>query len=248
MSAFEIINLESCLSTNSILAQMAYAPHGTVVATHTQTAGRGQRGNSWEAEPGKNLTFSQVLRPASLPAQRQFELSMVVSLAIARIIDSRLPHGMRCTIKWPNDIYVGLEKICGILIENKLAGPAIERAIAGIGINVNQTEFLSDAPNPTSVALLNGRHTIDLPAMLRDVTEAIYGDFNAYEESGNPTELRDRYFSRLMWTAGEHPFATPDGRQWLDRIASVGFDGILTLASGRSFAFKEISYVIPTDR
>ena len=102
--------LDSCASTSSELALCDDAPHGFVVAARSQTAGRGQRGNSWEAEPGKNLTFSILLRPRSLHPARQFELSMVVSLAIADAIDKLLPAGLRTIVKWPNDIYVGLEK------------------------------------------------------------------------------------------------------------------------------------------
>ena len=100
---------------------MPDAPAGTVLAARMQTAGRGQRGASWEAEPGKNLTFSQLFRPDRLHAARQFELSMLVSLAIADTVDDLIAHtGLSAKIKWPNDIYVGDRKICGILIENKL--------------------------------------------------------------------------------------------------------------------------------
>ena len=146
-----IVTLDECDSTNTVLSSMPEAASGTVVATRRQTAGRGQRGNSWESEPDKNLTFSQLLMPRMLPAARQFELSMIVSLAIADSIDAHLPDGIRTCVKWPNDIYIGREKVCGILIENRLTGSRIERAIVGAGINVNQRVFTSDAPNPTSI-------------------------------------------------------------------------------------------------
>ena len=149
----EITVLDSCRSTSSEFTDPDRFRHGAVIATREQTAGRGQRGNSWEAEPGKNLTFSMLLRPRGLHAARQFELSMVVSLAIADAIDALLPQGVRTAVKWPNDIYIGMEKVCGILIENRLAGPFIEYSVAGIGININQRRFLSDAPNPTSAVV-----------------------------------------------------------------------------------------------
>ena len=161
--------LDSCDSTNAVLASRPDAQHGTVVATRSQTAGRGQRGNSWEAEPGTNLTFSLLLRPQGFPAARQFELSMLVALGVADVLNSLFGRlgfrDLKARIKWPNDIYVGHKKIVGILIENQLSGAGIDRTIVGIGVNVNQTRFLSDAPNPTSVALLTGR-TLALEPLL----------------------------------------------------------------------------------
>lgn len=242
-----ILRVDSCTSTNALLSAMADAPHATVVCTRRQTAGRGQRGNSWEAEPGKNLTFSMLLRPVALHASRQFELSMVVSLAVADAIDAVLPEGVGTQIKWPNDIYVGLEKICGILIENKLSGSDIERSIAGIGINVNQRVFVSDAPNPTSVILKNGGAETDLDAMLDDLVGRIGRYWAAYETSGDAEGLRRSYMGRLMWTDGIHPFADADGA-FEAHICDVAPDGMLLLSNGRRYAFKEVSYTIGRTR
>lgn len=236
--------LESCTSTNTVLAARHDAPHGTVVATHTQTAGRGQRGNSWEAEPGKNLTFSMLLRPAALQAAHQFELSMVVSLAIADAIDEQLSPRVRTTIKWPNDIYIGAEKVCGILIENRLAGMNVEQAIAGVGINVNQQKFLSDAPNPTSIIHHNEGQEIALEPFLNRVCGMILDYWADYEAKPDTEALSKRYFSRLLWTSGEHPFADADGT-FDAHIEAVDPDGILHLSNGRSYAFKEVSFLIP---
>lgn len=238
-----ITNLDSCTSTNAVLAADTDAPHGTVIATRNQTAGRGQRGNTWEAEPGKNLTFSMLLRPDELPVNRQFELSMLVSLAIADAIDSQLPEGIRTSIKWPNDIYVGMGKICGILIENKLEGAAIGRSIAGIGINVNQRLFRSDAPNPVSLIMLNGGRETALDEFLADVTQRIARTTDAYLVAPTPAALKERYMSRLMWTTGAHPFSDADGR-FEARIIDVDLDGMLHLSNGKSYAFKEVSYII----
>lgn len=237
--------LDCCGSTNSELAARVDAPHGAVVATREQSAGRGQRGNSWEAEPGKNLTFSLLLRPSRLPAARQFELSMAVSLAIADAIDSLLPEGLHTSIKWPNDIYIGLEKVCGILIENKLAGSMIERSIVGVGINVNQQVFVSDAPNPTSIIIHNGGWSIELKMFLSDVCARIIGLFDAYETSGKPAELKAAYMDRLMCTRGEHTFADAAHGTFEAHITDVDFDGTLTLSNGCRYAFKEVSFIIP---
>lgn len=240
---FEI--LDACTSTNTLMSGRTDAPHGSVLAARAQSHGRGQRGNSWESEPGRNLTFSLMLRPAALPAARQFELSMVVSLAIADAIDALLPEGVRTTVKWPNDIYIGLGKVCGILIENRLCEARVDSSIVGAGINVNQRRFTSDAPNPVSVIHHNGGRETDLDTFLRDVTARITADWDAYSAAPDPEALSERYFARLLWTTGDHPFRDADGRTFTSHITSVASDGTLTLANGRSFLFKEVSFIIP---
>ena len=126
----------------------------TLVTADYQTAGRGQRGNSWESERGQNLLLALVARPAFLPAAAQFRLSQTVALAVA---DTVARYTDDVAVKWPNDVYVGDRKICGMLIEHDLAGPAIARSVTGIGLNVNQTVFRSSAPNPVSLRQLCGR-------------------------------------------------------------------------------------------
>lgn len=239
----EITVLDSCRSTSSEFTDPDRFRHGAVIATREQTAGRGQRGNSWEAEPGKNLTFSMLLRPRGLHAARQFELSMVVSLAIADAIDALLPQGVRTAVKWPNDIYIGLEKVCGILIENRLSGPFIDYSIAGIGININQRRFLSDAPNPTSVILHNGGVESDLSESLKDVCTRILEYWARFEANPDPHRLKNEYFRRLIWTEGDHPFADASGR-FMAHITDVDSDGILHLSNGKTYAFKEVSFLI----
>ena len=113
-----------------------------MVTAYRQTAGQGQRGNSWEAEPGKNLTFSILYRPAGLPPMAQFAMSEAVALAV---VDFLGVHGLEAKVKWPNDIYVGDRKICGILIRHSITATCVDYSVIGVGINANQTEFLSDA-------------------------------------------------------------------------------------------------------
>ena len=158
-----IIWRDTCPSTNSDPAVLdPEAPHGLVVAAREQTAGRGQRGNTWESGPGLNLSFSIVLRPAGIHPARQFCISEAVALAVAETVEEELcRNGVDdpVYVKWPNDIYVGDRKICGILIENTITGTHIDKSIVGIGLNVNQREFLSDAPNPVSLIQLTARET-----------------------------------------------------------------------------------------
>ena len=137
-----------------------------VLVADYQTAGRGQGTNSWESERGQNLTCSLGFSPDGVKASRQYILSMAIAVALTETL-AGLPHPV--SIKWPNDIYVGDKKICGILIENMLKGEHIRHCIIGIGLNINQKRFVSDAPNPTSMALESGHD--DFTASLVDVKD-----------------------------------------------------------------------------
>ncbi|MDE6276664.1 MAG: biotin--[acetyl-CoA-carboxylase] ligase [Muribaculaceae bacterium] len=247
----EIVFVQSCGSTNTELASLPEPQSGLTVYCHTQTAGRGQRGNSWEARPGENLTFSTMLMPALLPASRQFEMSMFVSLAIAETLGR---HGIEASIKWPNDIYAGGDrKICGILIENSLSGSRLERAVVGVGLNVNQTVFESDAPNPVSMRMLTGK-SYPLKPLLEEVVDAILRELAAYEEgstAADAAKLKARYRAR-MWRgeAGRlYPFRdTATGERFRASVADVASDGTLSLLdeSGkmREYLFKEVEFLL----
>lgn len=239
-------------STNTTLAAMgASATHGTVVRAVEQTAGRGQRGNTWESAPGANATFSIVLYPAGWPASGQFELSMIISLAIVRVLRSILgkdfPQPVK--VKWPNDIYVADRKICGILIENTLSGNRIERMIAGIGININQKEFVSNAPNPVSLWQLTGTE-LDVEAIVRDVARAILDDTEQYIAAPDLRRLTVSYFSSL-WRGDGHEYEwvdTATGKRFRAAITEVAPSGLITLrhADGlpHTYAFKEIQAIL----
>lgn len=147
-----IIHNQSVSSTNDLAAECNEP--WTIFIAEEQTKGRGQRGNSWESEPQKNITFSITLAPDFLLASDQFYLSKIVSLAVIYTLEDL---DIEAKIKWPNDIYVGDKKICGILIENCIdTEGAILKCVAGVGINVNQTEFKSSAPNPISIKSILG--------------------------------------------------------------------------------------------
>lgn len=249
MSGPEIRWVESAGSTNTLMvAEADRLSHGAIIAARRQTAGRGQRGNTWESEPGKNLTFSMLLHPSDITAARQFEMSMVVSIAICRAIEKFVP-GKKVKIKWPNDIYIDDRKICGILIENTLLGDRIDRAIVGIGINVNQTEFLSDAPNPASLIHYTGRQ-LNLDEILETVGSTILRGLRVYSQHKNPVLLNQIYFSRL-WRS-DAPYLWRDNNRnenIYGRITRVDADGMLTLAPSdgspaRRYAFKEIAAIL----
>ena len=152
----KLIFLKNLPSTNTYAASLVKekeVSEGTIIYTNYQSAGRGQGWNKWESEENKNLLISIILFPSMIKPAEQFLLSMAVSLGICDFLDL---YTTTISIKWPNDIYVNNDKIAGILIENSIMGDLIEHTIAGIGININQSKFLSDAPNPVSLTNLTG--------------------------------------------------------------------------------------------
>ena len=155
MPPITYIHLTEVDSTNTYLMTLPRDPTQPYVAVHAdyQTAGRGQRGNTWQSAPGQNLLGSIRHHPTFLRPEQQFVLSQLIALAIVEELSDLLPCAAEdLRIKWPNDIYWRDRKLCGILIEYQLSTTAIEQAIIGFGINVNQTDFGS-APGDTTLRL-----------------------------------------------------------------------------------------------
>ncbi len=160
---FDIIRLKTVDSTNNYAKAIMdeLYPKPFIVIADEQTKGRGQQGNSWHSEAGKNLLFSMGLFPTNLRADEQFMLNKLVSLAAYRFIYNYA--GKQTAIKWPNDILAGKNKIAGILIENFISAEKLNKSIVGIGININQTDFPKDLPRAVSLKLLDKKtyHTAD---------------------------------------------------------------------------------------
>lgn len=240
-----LIHLPETNSTNSYLQALCNrqpVEELTTVLTDFQSAGRGQRGNSWESEPYKNLLFSLVLYPTFLEARQQFLISQMVSLAIKETLDEYTPD---ISIKWPNDIYWKDQKICGILIENSLSGMNLDRSIIGIGLNINQELFVSDAPNPVSLKQITGR-TYNRSTLLQHILVRIRQDYQALQRGETEAIVR-RYIQALYRNEGLHPFSDADG-PFLARIADVEADGHLVLEDDngllRRYVFKEVQYLL----
>jgi BirA family biotin operon repressor/biotin-[acetyl-CoA-carboxylase] ligase len=195
---YNIIFLDKVDSTNRYAEKLLSArklPEGTVIWTRDQTSGRGQGSNTWESEPGKNLTFSIILYPEFLHPSRQFLLNKAVSLGILDYVKSILP-AHDCTLKWPNDVYAGAGKLGGILIQHHIAGEEIVSTIAGTGLNINQEKFSSSLPNPVSVRQLLGRE-LDLQDQLDAVLSCLdkrYGQLR----SGGETVLDEDYNANIL--------------------------------------------------
>ena len=247
--AFTIKWFDTIDSTNSeALRQFKESDDFTVFAAKYQTSGRGQKGTSWESAVGKNLTFSIVLKYSNLKIENQFVISKIVTLGIKRYLKSR---SIDAKIKWPNDIYVNDNKICGILIENFLSGDILSGSIAGIGLNVNQELFSSDAPNPISMKnTLNRDFKLEeeLEALSGFIYEIYYSYFN-YLSSSTENRLDGEYRESLYRLEELHAYEeTPGNERIFARILGIAPDASLILekedGSTKMYQFKEIRYIL----
>ena len=193
----DIIWLERVDSTNDEARRhISEIDNLSVLSALEQTKGRGQRGNRWSSQPGENLTFSLVVKDFRIKANEQSAISQATALSLVDLLSR---HEIKARIKWPNDIYAGDEKICGILIENSLKGSEIDWSIIGIGLNVNQTAFPEDLPNPTSMKLCTGNSN---PYNTREILEEFMGIFTGYYReylngNGALDRLEEQFVSNL---------------------------------------------------
>ncbi len=231
---WKIVHIDETDSTNRWLREQG-GEEDMVVWADYQTAGRGQGQNHWESERGQNLTFSVLLHPEGVLANRQFSISMQVSLALCEALEQHIGD---VSIKWPNDIYWRDAKIAGILIENRLHGSEVRDSIIGIGLNVNQRRFVSDAPNPVSLWQICECET-DRETLLKDILSAMQRLLGQ--------EVRPQYLSKLYRREGFHPYVDAKGA-FMAQIVDVQEDGHLLLQDEegqvRRYAFKEVSFVI----
>lgn len=240
-----IIHLEEKDSTNTYLKDLLLrqeVEEGTIVIADFQTGGKGQRGNSWESNKGENLLFSIVLYPNTIKANEQFIISQVVSLAIADFLKKFVDD---ITIKWPNDIYWQEKKICGILIENSLTENNINESVIGIGVNINQTIFFSDAPNPVSLKQITGEE-YHLKTLLEEIRDTILLYYKQ-AVSENRAAIISHYKASLFRKDGYHLYNDGE-KDFSARIKDIEPNGLLVLETDegieRKFAFKEIKYKI----
>lgn len=247
-SSMKIIWIESAQSTNAeILRYWDHKDECVVLAARCQTHGRGQKGNSWEAEPYKNLSFSVVWSPDGFAANRQFAISEAVALSVVDLLSR---YDIEAKVKWPNDIYVGDEKICGILIEHSLMGRGIVRTIAGVGINVNQMNFVSDAPNPTSMTVLTGKE-YDLENLLAEFLQILKGNISQLATDEGISMIHKRFCGEMWRFDGKaYPFKEKETEEEFEGvITNVKENGLLQISSkdrteSREYAFKEVEFLL----
>ena len=235
--------IEYTTSTNDDARGAEYGHMDVVWAEH-QSAGRGQRGHTWHSNEGVNLTFSTVLTPTFLTAVEQFMLSEVVALSL---VDTLAEYGIEARIKWTNDIYVGDCKIVGMLIENSLGNGSLARTIAGIGLNVNQTEFDPSLPNPISMSLVAGRE-FDREEVLARLHTNILSLYEALRR-GEKEMLQSRYRATMYRLGEKHPYALADGTVFEGEIRGVRPSGELQIEHSsdgvlREYLFKQVEFII----
>ncbi len=261
-----LIELASVDSTNTYASQVVADgdfEDGTVVWAHDQFAGRGQHDHLWSSESGKNLTLTICLKPRFLAPDRQFQLNKAIALGVLDFICSVVSpppvtrhlspvtrhaspvtcHALR--IKWPNDLYVGNHKIGGILIENMIMGSTLETSLAGIGININQTGFSPDLPNPVSLINFIGHET--------DLKEALYALCGFLNKRylrliQNDLAHPDQEFDQNLLGFDQWRTFLRDGSELEGKIKGVDHTGrlILETHSGEALYLNhgEIEYVI----
>lgn len=222
----------------------------SVYAAKFQTAGRGQRGNKWSSAAGQNLTFSVLLnfthpQMPDFAVRNQFLLSIVAALSVSDLLQKL---NIRSSIKWPNDIYIGRRKVCGMLIENIVGNTGLEHSIIGIGLNLNQTEFPPELVNPTSVLVSSGLRTVP-EHVLDDFLDIFSGYMPYLSDIEGINEIRNKYVSRL--------FGLGVSREYHDCLRNVDFTGTIKGISEEglllmempdktvsNYSFKEVSYII----
>ena len=240
-----IIRLDETDSTNNFLRHYnlpADNAMGVAVARH-QTAGRGQGSNTWESEPGKNLLFSVKIKPFDIPIGKQFVLSMTMAIAIKEVLDS---YSAGFTLKWPNDIYWHDYKISGTLIETTVSGKSLSSCIFGIGIDVNQKLFLSDAPNPISLCSITGGDE-DLDLLLNNILLS-FQKYYAILLTQGTAAIVCMYNDMLYRKFGYHAYRDANGC-FDAKIVRVEDTGTLVLCdtngTTRRYAFKEVAAILP---
>ena len=239
-----IVYLAETDSTSSYLKAQCKEMHldeFTTVVTDFQYSGHGQAHNSWESEKGKNLLFSFVFYPEFCPARHQFYLSQLIALAIKDTLDC-FCSGF--SVKWPNDIYWKNQKICGILIENELCGETIQQCIAGIGININQQIFRSDAPNPVALIQIINEEK-DRKEILHQIMVNVLDYYRLLKEGGTSVIVH-RYIHSLYRKDSFHRYKDAEGI-FFARIAGILPQGALMLedkaGSVRTYHFKEVAFL-----
>lgn len=238
--------LSKCHSTNDIAAEMIQSGinvfEGTVIITDNQTAGRGQRGNVWEASIGENLTFSVIFKPDFLKASDQFQLNVAVSLGVFDFLSEFIDENL--SVKWSNDIYYEDKKMGGILIENTLQGYNIGYSVVGIGLNINQMDFGN--LRATSLRKISQNPLkYDLSEMLSKLSENLEKNYLKIKQ-GDYKSLKNRYLAN-MYRFKEYHYFKRNGQMFTGQIIGIneiGKLGIETEGMILYFDFKEVEFVI----
>ncbi|HRN94937.1 MAG TPA: biotin--[acetyl-CoA-carboxylase] ligase [Chitinophagales bacterium] len=240
-----VIELEETTSTNTeakLLIEKEKPLEGTVIIANKQTKGKGQQGNSWQTEAGKNLTCSYILYPVFLSADKHFYLNMVVSLAVKEACEVVLEDEVK--VKWPNDVYYGNKKIAGILIENSISGATVITSVVGIGLNVNQTEFDTELQNAGSLKQFTG-HDVLLQKIQQDLN--IYLEKYYLQLRQQHFHFLQRAYTEALFRYNQTAYFKKGEQTFKGEITGIARDGKLIIESGGKemrFNMQEVKFVI----
>lgn len=240
--------LAECLSTNATLLSMVAKnspSEGTAILAHYQTQGRGQIGRKWHSKAGLNLLTSLLLRPNSLAISDQYLLNVYLSIAISDYI---IAQGIdEISIKWPNDIYIGHSKVCGLLIQCSLKGKTIQSAVVGIGLNLNQTLWPSYLPNPISLSSATSL-SYDITAEAMRVYACLDKRYQQLLDGDHDSLLRtyhDRLYGRDTVATYYIEGQAAEGRiKGIDNEGRLLIDWVDAAASIQAYRHGEIEYSI----
>lgn len=219
-------------------------PEGFCLTTDFQSGGRGQIGRNWHSASGKNLLVSYVFYPRKLPVHEQFLLNVWVSLAVrATVISFGLK---RVSIKWPNDVYIGNKKVAGILIQNTLQGHEIKNSIVSVGLNVNESDFPTDIPNPTSLAVEAGQ-LFDRESVLSKLHEHLDEGYRQILTADKYGYVRALYEANLFGRQDWYLYRREDNSTFRARVRKVTDEGYLILENQENgyekYSFRQVSLV-----
>ena len=240
----KIIKLDTINSTNSYLREMAIhqdIDNFTVVTANHQSEGKGQIDKKWITEPNKNLTFSILLKEKYQIPNKKY-INIAVSLALYDWFTQKKVKNL--SIKWPNDIMAGSNKLSGILIETMIRGSKIYHTVIGIGINVNQQQFSTEIKSASSLSLETDK-TYNLDLLLLEILPMIQHRIQAFL-SGEFKELEEAYSKLLYRKNILSDFLDNQGNQFIGSITGISEDGNLLISmengSVREFGIKEVAF------
>lgn len=241
---FKVKTVDETTSTNSLMQELLKAGklnNGDVIRANYQSRGIGQVGNLWESEKGKNLTFSLFLDTHFLDASEVFYLNKIVSIAIHKYLTDLGILDVK--IKWPNDIYIGNKKVAGMLTNNSFLGNNLQNSIIGVGLNVNQVEFLKNVPNPTSLKLVSQKN-YNLDKELEKLLQYIYQHINQLAQAGF-SQIDTDYLNRLYQFQEQHKYKDSSGA-FVGEIIGVDAHGQLRIekinGEQLTFGIKDLSF------
>ena len=217
------------------------ASNGMAWFAKEQTAGKGQRGKTWESEPGSNIALSLVLQPHHLNSTHQFYLSATVALACLEFFSKYA--GRETKIKWPNDLYWRDRKAGGILIENVFTGSEWKYAVVGIGININQTKFSPDLKNPVSLKQITG-NSLDTLVLAKELYELVMKKVADLQPGSFENILRS--YNRHLYAANKKVKLKKDNAVFETEVKGVNVNGqlITTDTMERQFDFGDVEWLL----